>query len=549
MKTSRFCQDCGVPIIGELCERCGESINKPKILFRMFPVFKEELLMLKETTSEPVDQFNSLDLWVSGYFYYYKGEKVFKVVGGNIFDNPKIVWIKDKNTVLRNLEKDEKLSELEYQHRIREANSSSLKTLEETSIRFIQDVDERFKDKVNDEAISFSGGKDSTVVSHLVRKALGNEILHIFANTTLENPDTLDFLKSFAEEEKIDLLRAEPQQDFAKLVKTALIPSRIHRWCHQTLKIAPIEKLIRKILKPGDKILMFSGERREESPKRQKYEEILLNSIVSSEIVARPVLTWSSLEEWLYILGENFTFNKGYRHGLRRIGCTLCPYSNKWTEFVLRCSYPSLIENHLNLLYSFVVPRKVEKSMKDYIANGGWKTRVGGSINHPYSLLSDVTLLEEDSKYFHITLKKTIKMSVLKEYLKPLFKEFGLKLVESQTETETTLNLSKKQEAVCKIVLGGNSVHVWWLIDKKGLRRQFIGQLKKQLIKYQFCVYCDSCETICALRAIKVDAKNQEYKVDENTCNGCGDCINVNKGCVLAKSVKISKKYKLGANN
>ena len=33
--------------------------------------------------------------------------------------------------------------------------------------------------------ISFSGGKDSTVTSHLVRTALGsNDILHVFGDTT-----------------------------------------------------------------------------------------------------------------------------------------------------------------------------------------------------------------------------------------------------------------------------------------------------------------------------------------------------------------------------
>ena len=44
--------------------------------------------------------------------------------------------------------------------------------------------------------VSFSGGKDSTVTSHVVRTALGsNDILHIFGDTTLEFPYTLEYKK------------------------------------------------------------------------------------------------------------------------------------------------------------------------------------------------------------------------------------------------------------------------------------------------------------------------------------------------------------------
>ncbi len=38
-----------------------------------------------------------------------------------------------------------------------------------------------------------SGGKDSLVISCVVRKALGTDnILHMFSDTTIEYPDTLD---------------------------------------------------------------------------------------------------------------------------------------------------------------------------------------------------------------------------------------------------------------------------------------------------------------------------------------------------------------------
>ena len=49
--------------------------------------------------------------------------------------------------------------------------------------------------------VSFSGGKDSTVVSDLVLRALGTQqILHIYGDTTLEFPQSTDYIKRFRKE-------------------------------------------------------------------------------------------------------------------------------------------------------------------------------------------------------------------------------------------------------------------------------------------------------------------------------------------------------------
>lgn len=54
--------------------------------------------------------------------------------------------------------------------------------------------------------ISFSGGLDSTVLLHMIRKILGNKIPAVFADTGLEYPELKDFVKTF---DNVTILKSE----------------------------------------------------------------------------------------------------------------------------------------------------------------------------------------------------------------------------------------------------------------------------------------------------------------------------------------------------
>ena len=57
--------------------------------------------------------------------------------------------------------------------------------------------------------ISYSGGKDSTVLSHIA-KSMYPDILHLFSNTTNEYPETLQHIKWEQEENDTNLIMVLP---------------------------------------------------------------------------------------------------------------------------------------------------------------------------------------------------------------------------------------------------------------------------------------------------------------------------------------------------
>ena len=82
--------------------------------------------------------------------------------------------------------------------------------------------------------ISFSGGKDSTVVADLVIKALGNpNLVHIFGDTTLEFPTTLEYAERYRKShlQAIFQVAKNYEQNFMSVCEDIGPPARMMRWC------------------------------------------------------------------------------------------------------------------------------------------------------------------------------------------------------------------------------------------------------------------------------------------------------------------------------
>lgn len=97
-------------------------------------------------------------------------------------------------------------------HKLKLLQSLPLELKVQKSLLLLNEAFYRYGDHIY---LSYSGGKDSTVLSHLVRDVNPN-ILHIFANTTCEYPETLKHIKWERESNGMNIVIAKPRDKYGK---------------------------------------------------------------------------------------------------------------------------------------------------------------------------------------------------------------------------------------------------------------------------------------------------------------------------------------------
>jgi len=173
-------------------------------------------------------------------------------------------------------------------------------------------------------AVSFSGGKDSQVLVMLCVDGKLKPIV-IFADTGLEYPETVEFVKSYMELHKMKLYTAEASfETFLKNMKTFGPPAEGYRWCCKTNKLSAIAVAESETFPKGS--VQFIGQRRYESLNRMKNGRVSNNPWIMNQISAAPIQEWNALHVWMYILMRKEPFNPKYETGMPRIGCMLCPF-------------------------------------------------------------------------------------------------------------------------------------------------------------------------------------------------------------------------------
>ena len=179
--------------------------------------------------------------------------------------------------------------------------------------------------------VTFSGGKDSTVVLQLVIEMLlelkkeGQSLKQTFvvsSDTTVEMPiiesyleNVLNSIDIFCQKEdlnlSVNLIKPKIEDSFFSLMigKGYPAPNKWFRWCTDRLKIRPATYFLETLVKKNQSILMLLGVRIDESVSRANsinsrelnFQGLSLHDQIPNAYVLSPIKDWTTLEVWKYL--------------------------------------------------------------------------------------------------------------------------------------------------------------------------------------------------------------------------------------------------------
>ena len=392
--------------------------------------------------------------------------------------------------------------------------------------------------------VSFSGGKDSTVASRIVRDALQNEsIIHYFGDTTLEFPCTHEYVENAFRSENpfTPMIPSETDNDFFKLCNVFGPPSKFERWCCTIFKTSNLNAEYQNL---NGNSLTFLGIRHSESRERQNYERTQNHSKIGSQINAMPIIEWSDCEVWLYILYKGIEFNNAYKWGYKRVGCWCCPNNSEWSMMLTEIYFPDLSKKWNAMLVDFAT-KTGKDDIQDYVENGRWKTRKGASGLQTRNVTITDTACNLSDRARNIIIKKKINRDVI-EFLKPfgeleIFdKEDATYITITEKEiTDTNGSIVYPRRKVCDVVITWGTPVLKVLPTKGTDVLLIVNRLKCQLRKYQYCIRCSACDSVCPYGAISTMGSGR-YIIDESKCkqnlSECSRCIaKFYNGCITCQ--------------
>ncbi|MFX0044368.1 MAG: phosphoadenosine phosphosulfate reductase family protein [Candidatus Hermodarchaeota archaeon] len=228
------------------------------------------------------------------------------------------------------------------------SNQHDIERIEDEAVSFIRRTMDKVKSPV---VVGFSGGKDSLATYLLVKKTLGESPPLFFMDTGLELPETVQYVREFAERHDTRIIGQAAGDHFWETVDTFGPPARDFRWCCKTLKLGPAALSISEEM--GGESLSFMGQRKLESFQRAVEPRVSSNPWVPGQTSANPIQNWNALEVWLYIFKEKEPFNQLYNEGYHRMGCYLCPSSPLAEIESLRDTHPELYTKWKEKLYEW----------------------------------------------------------------------------------------------------------------------------------------------------------------------------------------------------
>lgn len=538
-----WCKYCKVPIIQNtkqsdkgICPVCG---NKTKYLTTdLRPVFPEERLLLEILLEKEPYEFIEKSVWSVNSRYYIDGKSV--SLPSSLFQSA------DANAIREKLTKYSESNSYDYfkQHikMFVKANKNRLNYLIEEAHEFVRKTASKFdEEKI---VLSFSGGKDSTVTADVVIKALSNpSLVHIFGNTTLEFPYTLEYAERYRNnhEQAIFQIAQNYEQEFYDVCEDIGPPARMMRWCCSMFKTGPITRVINSLYR-NQQILTFYGIRKSESVSRSKYnrvEDDAESVKIQQQTVASPIFFWKDIDVWLYMLAEDVDFNEAYRLGYDRVGCWCCPNNNQRAQFLSRIYMPEQSKKWRNFLIDFA-KRIGKEDAEVYVDTGKWKARQGGnglpSAGDVKIKFTNCTT-EDHAKIYKLVRPYNDELVGMFTPFGRVAPELGNKLLNEVLVLDVRTNVP-----ILSIQPFGKDgyehavkVRTMNVRDHDELQRMVGYQVRK----FNACRRCLKCESICRAGAISISGDS--YYIDPDKCVHCKMCMTakyLDGGCMMDKYLR-----------
>lgn len=537
-----WCKSCSVPIIKSvnsvdknICSLCGEPTVYLSVDLR--PVFPEERLLMEIVSDRPQECVES-SVWASDNRYYINGKT--KSISSKFYE-------KYSGDVLRRKLDEHCMSNNysffdEHIERFISANQDRLNYLKDEAYTFIQSTASKYPPE--SVVISFSGGKDSTVTADLAVRALSNpSLVHIFGDTTLEFPLTIEYANRFRENNPKAIFKVakNKEQNFHEVCEDIGPPARMLRWCCFMFKTGPINRTLNSLYRDKD-ILTFYGIRKCESASRSKYNRVEDNAEsvkINNQTVASPIFYWKDFDIWLYMLAEKIDFNDAYRLGYDRVGCWCCPNNNLRAQFLSRIYMPEQSEKWRNFLIGFA--KRIGKPDPEvYVDSGKWKARQGGN---GVASAEDVKI-----KYTNCTAEDHAKIyqinKPISEGFYELFIPFGRIAPElGRKLINETIVVDKRTNVPILSIQPFTQDGYNYAVKIKTMNVAKHDDLQRmasyQIRKFNACRKCLKCESLCKFGAISIHGDT--YHISDDKCKRCKMCVTskyLDSGCLMDKYLK-----------
>lgn len=271
-----------------------------------------------------------------------------------------------------------------------ESSPSSISSELREKIKIAKEVIKEFYETLDGKVyVSFSGGKDSTVLLHLVR-SMYPEVRGMFLDTGLEYPEIRDFVKTFRD---IDWMK--PNTTFRESVEKNGIPypsKEVSRYIHDIRYSTPkmkelrlgdgnysLSKKWRRLVdspfkfnhkccdhlkkNPADVYFRKNGlhaiigtMQAESSLRKNAFIKTGFNNFTGRRKKSTPIALFTEEDIWAYIKHYKLPYASVYDKGLTRTGCMFC-------LFGIQQEQKKMKKNRLEML------KEIHPKIHDYVLN------------------------------------------------------------------------------------------------------------------------------------------------------------------------------------